>query len=253
MSSIRLSPRNQPKAATTLSRNFAALDILRPSGTIGGLMADGKKGDRPLSAFASAFPQPDPLTATVDEAALAALLEGALAADADTTQLNAALPALYNELRDLAASYLRHERPNHTLQPTALVHESYLRLARQQTVDWGNRLQFLSIAARMMRRILANHAAARKTNKRDSGEPLLELDEALEFHDRAELDIAKVDEALRDLERLDPRQARVVELRFFGGLTIDETAELLGISPTTVKRDWITARHWLQREMSATA
>lgn len=193
------------------------------------------------------------LSANPDTATLAALLEGALPDATDTTQLNAALPAIYNELRDLAASYLRHERANHTLQPTALVHESYLRLVRQQTVDWGNRLHFLSIAARMMRRILANYAAARKTNKRDSGEPLLELDEALEFHDRSKLDIARVDEALRDLEKMDARQARVVELRFFGGMTMDETAELLGISPTTVKRDWVTARQWLQREMSSAA
>jgi RNA polymerase sigma-70 factor, ECF subfamily len=131
------------------------------------------------------------------------------------------------------------------------VHESYLRLVSQHTVDWGNRLHFLSIAARMMRRILANHATARKRNKRDSGEPLLELDAAIDFHDRTQLSITKLEEALRDLEALDPRQARVVELRFFGGLTMDETAELLGVSPVTVKRDWMTARQWLQREIGS--
>lgn len=204
------------------------------------------RGQQPLDAEEAFSDNPD-------TAALAALLEGTLPAVADTTRLNAALPALYTELRELAASYLRHERPNHTLQPTALVHESYLRLVSQRTVDWGNRLQFLSIAARMMRRILANYAAARKTDRRDSGAPLLELDEALEFCDRGDLEIAKVEEALRGLEAMDPRQARVVELRFFGGMTMDETAELLGISPTTVKRDWITARQWLQREMSSAA
>lgn len=186
---------------------------------------------------------------SADEAALTNFLNNTLPADADTARLNAELPALYNDLREIAASYLRKERSGHTLQPTALVHESYLRLVSQRTVDWGNRLHFLSVAARMMRRILTNHAVARQTNKRDSGEPLLELDHALEFHDRTQLSITKVDEALRALEGLDARQARIVELRFFGGLTIEETAELLGISPRTVKRDWLTARHWLQREI----
>lgn len=186
-----------------------------------------------------------------DAAALTAMIDEALPPDADTTRLNAALPAVYGELRDLAASYLRKERPNHTLQPTALVHESYLRLVRQHTVDWSNRLQFLSIAARMMRRILANYAIARSRDKRDSGEPLLELDAAVDFQDRTQLSIAKVEEALRGLEGLDPRQARVVELRFFGGLTIEETAELLGVSAITVRRDWMTARQWLQREIGS--
>jgi RNA polymerase sigma factor (TIGR02999 family) len=165
--------------------------------------------------------------------------------------LNAALPALYNELRDMAAAYLRHERPNHTLQATALVHESYLRLVSQRTVDWSNRLHFLSVAARMMRRILSNYASARKANKRDSGDALLELDAALETFDHDQLKIAKVEAALRELEHLDPRQGRVVELRFFGGLTLEETAEVLGTSTRTVKRDWMTARLWLQREISA--
>lgn len=177
-------------------------------------------------------------------------VEDLLPRDADTTKLNAALPALYDELRDLAASYLRRERPDHTLQPTALVHESYLRLVKQQTVNWADRLQFLSIAARMMRRILSNYATARGATKRGSGEPLLELDAALEFYDKREISIAKVDEALRGLEALDPRQAQVVELRFFGGLNMEEVAEVLGVSPATVKRDWVTARRWLQREMS---
>lgn len=168
----------------------------------------------------------------------------------DPTQLESELPALYNELRDLAAGYLRNERPDHTLQPTALVHESYLRLAGQHSVDWGNRLQFLSIAARMMRRILANYAAARKAEKRGSGEPLLALDHALEFYDKGELSMTKLEEALSGLEAMDPRQAQVVELRFFGGLTIEETAEIMSISATTVKREWNTARRWLQREIS---
>lgn len=190
------------------------------------------------------------VASTSETAALAALVEDVRLPDVDTTELNAALPALYNELRDLAASYLRRERPDHTLQPTALVHESYLRLAGQHSVDWSNRLQFLSIAARMMRRILSNYATARKAEKRGSGEALLELDEALEFYDKGALSIANLEEALRGLEALDARQAQVVELRFFGGLTLEETAEVMGISPTTVKREWNTARRWLQREIS---
>ena len=184
---------------------------------------------------------------------LSGLVEDLLPADADTTALNAALPAIYDELRELAAGYLRRERPDHTLQPTALVHESYLRLVGQHAVDWGNRLQFLSIAARMMRRILSNYASARDANKRGSGEPRLELDAALEFYDQKALSIAAVDEALRGLEAMDARQAQVVELRFFGGLTIEETAEVMNLSLATVKRDWMTARRWLQREISAAA
>ncbi|HEY2139104.1 MAG TPA: ECF-type sigma factor [Chthoniobacterales bacterium] len=187
--------------------------------------------------------------APVDNEALATLLGVALPAAGNSEGLNAALPGLYDELRGIAASYLRHERPDHTLQPTALVHESYLRLLSQRTVDWSNRLHFLSVAARMMRRILCNYASARKASKRNTGEALLELDAALETFDRDQFKIAKVEEALRALESLDPRQARVVELRFFGGLTIGETAELLGVSAKTVQRDWMTARLWLQREI----
>ena len=178
----------------------------------------------------------------------AELLPGATATGA---KMNAALPALYDELREIAAGYLRRERPDHTLQPTALVHESYLRLRGQRTVDWGNRLQFLSIAARMMRRILSDHASARKAEKRGGDSTKLQLDSALEFCDSRAVSIAAVDQALRELEALDPRQARVVELRFFGGLTIPETAEVMGLSEATVKREWMTARRWLQREIAA--
>lgn len=188
-----------------------------------------------------------------DEAALTRLLNDALPPDADTARLNAALPALYHELREIAASYLRKERSNHTLQPTALVHESYLRLLNQRAVDWDDRLQLLSIAARMMRRILTNHAVARQTDKRDPGAPLLELEAVEEFQARTEIDVLKLDDALRALEALDQRQARVVELRFFGGLTVEETAELLEVSTRTVKRDWLSARHWLQREIANAA
>jgi RNA polymerase sigma-70 factor, ECF subfamily len=179
-----------------------------------------------------------------------AVLDGFLAGGSKNPTVNSALPAVYDELRQLAASYLRRERSDHTLQPTALVHESYLRLLNQKTVDWSNRLEFLSIAARMMRRILADHAIARKAEKRGGGAPKMQLDAALDFCDERAIDVAAVDHALRDLETMDPRQARLVELRFFGGLTIDETAEVMAISPATVKREWTTARLWLQRELA---
>ena len=182
-----------------------------------------------------------------------AALDAFLVGGSKNSTVNTALPAVYDELRRLAASYLRRERSDHTLQPTALVHESYLRLLNQKTVDWSNRLEFLSIAARMMRRILSDHASARSAQKRGSGEAKLQLDEALEFCDDRAIDLAAVDEALRDLEAMDPRQAQLVELRFFGGLTIDETAEVMEISPATVKREWMTARRWLQRELSHAA
>jgi RNA polymerase sigma factor (TIGR02999 family) len=178
-------------------------------------------------------------------------LEGFLASGSKNSAINSALPAVYDELRTLAANYLRRERSDHTLQPTALVHESYLRLVNQKTVDWSNRLEFLSIAARMMRRILSDHAVARKAQKRGGGAPKVQLDDALDFCDDRAIDIAAVDHALQGLEAMDARQAHLVELRFFGGLTIDETAEVMAISPATVKREWMTARRWLQRELNA--
>ena len=184
---------------------------------------------------------------------LTALVEDLLPAHGANPAMNSALPALYDELKNLAAGYLRRERPDHTLQPTALVHESYLRLRHQRTVDWNDRLQFLSIAARMMRRILSDHATARNASKRGgAGTTMVQLDSALEFCDERAVNITALEEALRDLETLDPRQAQVVELRFFGGLTITETAELMALSEATVKREWVTARRWLQREISGT-
>jgi RNA polymerase sigma factor (TIGR02999 family) len=168
-----------------------------------------------------------------------------------TSAVNAALPILYDELRELAAAYLRRERPNHTLQPTALVHESYLRLREQHSVDWTDRLQFLSIAARMMRRILANHAAARAAGKRGAGAPMLELDSALKVYDHESISLEKVDQALSDLESIDPRQAQIVEMRFFGGMTTEEIGEALNTSPRTIHREWTVAKRWLRRELSA--
>ena len=167
----------------------------------------------------------------------------------ERNSLNAMVPQVYDELRRLAAGYLRRERPDHTLQPTALVHEVYLRLAGDQPIDWQNRAHFLGIAARVMRRILVDSALARKAQKRGGGAPRLALDDALDFSDACTVSLVGVDEALRSLEAIDPRQGQVVELRFFGGLTTDEIAAVLAVSPATVKREWATAKLWLQRRL----
>jgi RNA polymerase sigma factor (TIGR02999 family) len=171
----------------------------------------------------------------------------------DAVTIRTALPAVYDELRRLAAGYLRHERPEHTLQPTALVHEAYLRLFNQEKINWSNRAQIIAIAAKMMRRILVNHAVARKTTKRGNGAARLSLDEALDVFDKQDVSTIALNDALRELEQLDTRQAQIVELRFFGGLTVPETADLLGVSPATVKREWNVAKLWLEREMRAAA
>ena len=169
----------------------------------------------------------------------------------DVELLGAMIPEVYEQLRNLAVDYLRGERPDHTLQATALVHEAYLRLREQRKVDWKNRAQFLGIAAQMMRRVLKNYASARTAAKRGGQDQLrLTLDEAIEFYHRADISVAAVDEALDELEKLDPRQAQIVELRFFGGLTTEEIAKLLKISPATVKREWSTAKLWLQHQLS---
>jgi RNA polymerase sigma factor (TIGR02999 family) len=166
----------------------------------------------------------------------------------DPRALERLMPLVYGELRKLAASYLRRERSDHTLQPTALVHEAYLRLVDQRGVDWHNRAHFFGIAARMMRRILVDHARRRQAAKRDGAAYRIsgsgDLVEA--GHDP---DLLALNSALDGLEALDPRQARIIELRFFGGLTVEETAEVVGISTATVKREWQTARAWLAREL----
>ncbi len=167
------------------------------------------------------------------------------------TQLAEALPHLYEELRHLAASYLRRERPNHTLQPTALVHEAYLHLREQRSVDWNNDSHFLGVAARMMRRILVRHAETRNASKRRGPAVHVSLDEALDILDSEAVSTLNVNRALHDLEALDARQAQIAELRFFGGLTLAETAEVLGISTATVKREWNIARLWLEREIGS--
>jgi len=159
------------------------------------------------------------------------------------------VPLVYEELKSLARSYMRRERPDHTLQTTALVHEAYLRMVRQRTVDWQNRSHFFGIAAQLMRRILIDHARGHLRAKRGGAQEILPLDGAIVFSPEHSAELVKLDHALERLSKLDARQSRIVELRFFGGLTVEETAEFLGISPKTVKRDWSVAKAWLHAEL----
>lgn len=158
------------------------------------------------------------------------------------------VPLLYSELRRLAVHYLRRERPNHTLQATALVHEAYLRLVDQKQVKWKNRGHFFAVAAQQMRRILVDYSRRRQAVKRGGAQPALPEEIALVPDDRTG-EIVVLDEALVKLAALDPRHGRVVELRFFAGLSVEETGEVLGISAATVKREWAFAKAWLAREM----
>jgi len=162
------------------------------------------------------------------------------------------LPEIYAELRRLAASYLRGERRDHTLQPTALVHEAYIKLVDQRAVHWQNRAHFFGIAAQAMRRILVDYARTRAAAKRGAGRRPVPLDDALDVGAMPDLDLLALDEALVRLAAIDAQQGRVVELRFFGGLTMDETAEALRISPATVGREWALAKAWLFAELART-
>jgi len=157
------------------------------------------------------------------------------------------MPEVYEDLRRLAETFLRGERTAHTLQRTALVHEAFLRLIGEKNLVWQNRSHFIGIFARVMRQTLTNYAVARHRLKRGGSDPLRLT---LEFYDSRKIDVTALDQALQALETLDERQARIVELRFFAGLTVEETAELLEISPATVKRDWTLAKIWLRRELS---
>ena len=152
-------------------------------------------------------------------------------------------------MRRLAARYLRQERHGHTLQSTALVHEAYLKLVGQNNVRWQNRAHFFGIAAQMIRRILVDYARARSADKRGSGAEKLSLDEAIALPGGPDLDLVALDDALEGLATIDPRQSRLVELRFFAGLTLEETAEVLQMSLATAKRDWVSAKAWLSREI----
>ncbi|MEP7336647.1 MAG: sigma-70 family RNA polymerase sigma factor [Acidobacteriota bacterium] len=168
----------------------------------------------------------------------------------DQNALDRLMPLVYEELRRIAARQLRRERADHTLQPTALVHEAWLRLAQTNRLTWQNRAHFLGVAAELMRRVLVDHARRRSAEIRGGGETRLALDEALGVSNQKEVGLLALDDALTSLAALDPRQSRIVELKYFGGLEIEEIAEVVGISPATVKRDWQWARAWLHREIS---
>jgi RNA polymerase sigma factor (TIGR02999 family) len=159
------------------------------------------------------------------------------------------IPLVYVELRRIARRYLWQERPDHTLQSGALVHEAYLRLLHEKTPQWQNRAHFFGVAAQLMRHILVDHARSRLAAKRGAGAPRLTLDSNISLPQKREVDLVELDDALTKLAMLDPQQSRLIELRFFGGLSIEETSLVLGVSPATVKREWATARAWLQREM----
>jgi RNA polymerase sigma-70 factor, ECF subfamily len=159
------------------------------------------------------------------------------------------VPLVYDELKRLARGYMRRERQGHTLQTTALVHEAYLKLVHQQRVNWQGRSHFFGIAAQLMRRILIDHARSHLRAKRGGAKVVLPLSEALVFSPEHSENLLRLDEALERLSRLDARQSRIVELRFFGGLSVEQTATFLDISPKTVKRDWAVAKAWLQGEL----
>ena len=162
-------------------------------------------------------------------------------------------PLVYDELRRLASRYLRRERHDHTLQSTALVHEAWLRLVDQRQIHWQNRAQFFGLAAEMIRRILIDHARNRQAAKRGDGAIKLSLDEAMATPASRDFDLLALDDALADLARLDPQQSRLVELRFFAGLSVEESAAVLGVSTATVKREWAAAKAWLYRALTARA
>jgi RNA polymerase sigma-70 factor (ECF subfamily) len=159
------------------------------------------------------------------------------------------IPIVYDELRRLAGRYMRRERTDHTLQATALVHEAYIKLVQQQAANWQSRAHFFGIAAQVMRHILVDHARGLTSEKRGGGKRPAPLEEALVFTPEKSLELLKLDESLQRLTELDPRQARVVELRFFGGLTVEEAADVLSVSPKTVKREWSMAKAWLHGDM----
>lgn len=171
--------------------------------------------------------------------------------EGDRRAFDLLMPVVYKELRKLAGSYLRNERTGHTLQPTALIHEAYLRLVKQDFPRWQSRKHFYGVAAQLMRQILVEHARARRADKRGGGERNLSLDEALTFsHDKAD-ELVALDDALRSLARLDERKVRIIELRYFGGLSLVETSETLDISIPTIVREARLAQAWLLREMTA--
>jgi len=169
----------------------------------------------------------------------------------DRDALDALMPLVYDELRRLAGNYLRRERSDHTLQPTALVNEAYMLMVDQSRARWQNRAQFVGVAAQMMRRILVDHARAAGAAKRGGQNFAVSLTEAEAFGQSPDVDLLRINEALERLAVLDAQQARIVELKFFGGLTIEEAAEAMNVSHATIERDWKMARAWLRRELDA--
>ena len=167
----------------------------------------------------------------------------------DRAAVDILLPVIYDELRKLASNYLRRERPDHTLQPTALVHEAYLRLVDQTRVNWQNRAHFFGVAAQIMRRLLVDHARKFNAEKRGHDFQKLSLDENIDRAVERSSELIALDEALKSLAEFDEQKARLVELRYFGGLSIEETADVLGVTPTTIKRHWRFAKAWLYEEM----
>lgn len=199
---------------------------------------------------------------TLDSIRRSVRLQNANRSPGDVTQLLAAwsdgdqkarerlIPLVYGELRRLAHRYLRRERPDHTLQPTALVHETYFKLVNQTEVRWQNRAHFIGLAAQLMRRILVEHARRLHADKRAGASQKVTLDEYLGLSAGQDINLMALDDAVTALADLDPQQSRIVELRFFGGLTVDETAEVLGVSPRTVDREWRMAKAWFQSELA---
>lgn len=169
----------------------------------------------------------------------------------DKDAREALIALVYDELRRLARRHLRRERPDHTLQSAGLVNEAYLRMIQQQPLQWQNRAHFFGVAAQMMRHILVDHARGRLAAKRGAGAPRLTLDAQIALPQKRQVDLMALDDALNQLAALDPQQSRLVELRFFGGLSIEEASIVLGISPATSKREWAIARAWLLREMKS--
>jgi len=171
----------------------------------------------------------------------------------DRQALDSLMPLVYEELRVLARHYLRGERPDHTLQSTALVHEAFVRLVGQDPPDWKSRAHFFGVAARLMRQILVDHARNHKAAKRGGNSLTITISEELVGGKSEDIDLLALDSALNSLAEVNPQQGRIVELRYFSGLTIEDTSEVLGVSPATVKRSWTVARAWLYREMNRSA
>lgn len=170
----------------------------------------------------------------------------------DKAALDQLVPLVYPELRRLARRHMAHENPDHTLQTSALINETYLKLVDQQNVKWQNRAHFFAVAAQVMRHILVDHARTRNYAKRGGGAPKLPLDEAAVLTEQRAAQLIALDDALRDLAVLDTRKSQIIELRFFGGLSLEETAEVMQISPSTVQREWRAAKAWLHHAMSKT-